>query len=420
MIRNFWFSYFIKGSSIRVDMEKETVIFLLQKHIAGTLTEADKIELTTFIDKKQHKEVITAALEELLSRNNQITEFDEKRFMPLVAGVFKADVITDEDAIADSTTNKRKGVFGKKAWLALMALVFVGALSVYFYYFKPFPFKPFAGNNNSVSDEVAPGGYKALLTLFDGSTIVLDSVADGLLTQQGNAKVTKVANGELSYSAAGETNSNNLFNTVTTPRGGQYQVVLSDGSRIKLNAFSSVTYPTTFGGKDRSVTITGEAYFEIAKNAKKPFKIRVYDMEVEVSGTEFNINAYTDEPAIKTTLIKGNIKLTNNEMLLMLHASQQGQFDKQGNFSLEKNIDTNEVIAWKNGLFQFNNADAKTAIRQIGRWYNVDVVYEKGALKNQEVFGEIRRNVNLSEVVKLLKKSDINCSVEGRTLFVRP
>lgn len=401
-------------------MEKEIVVFLLQKHIAGTLTEAEKNELTEFISRRQNKEIITATLEELLSKEQPLPEFEENRFMPLLAGILKADAIEDKEEEADSTIGKRPVFSRKTIMLVLLAVIILGATGVYFYYFNPFASKTIHYNNDSILNEVRPGGNIAVLTLSDGSTMVLDSADTGFVAQQGNAKIIKSANGELTYTVSGEPNSTSLFNTITTPHGGQYQVVLSDGSRVKLNSFSSITYPTTFVGKERRVTITGEAYFEIAKNVKMPFRVKAYDMEVEVMSTEFNINAYTEEPAIKTTLMKGILKLTNNEMMLMLHASQQGQFDKEGKFSVGKNIDTNEVIAWKNGYFQFNNTDVKTVMRQIGRWYNVDIVYEKGTHADQEVFGEIRRNVNLSEIIKMLKKNSINCRLDGRSLIVMP
>lgn len=401
-------------------MEKEIVVFLLQKHIAGTLTEAEKNELTEFISRRQNKEIITATLEELLSKEQPLPEFEENRFMPLLAGILKADAIEDKEEEADSTIGKRPVFSRKTIMLVLLAVIILGATGVYFYYFNPFASKTIHYNNDSILNEVRPGGNIAVLTLSDGSTMVLDSADTGFVAQQGNAKIIKSANGELTYTVSGEPNSTSLFNTITTPHGGQYQVVLSDGSRVKLNSFSSITYPTTFVGKERRVTITGEAYFEIAKNVKRPFRVKAYDMEVEVMSTEFNINAYTEEPAIKTTLMKGILKLTNNEMMLMLHASQQGQFDKEGKFSVGKNIDTNEVIAWKNGYFQFNNTDVKTVMRQIGRWYNVDIVYEKGTHADQEVFGEIRRNVNLSEIIKMLKKNSINCRLDGRSLIVMP
>ena len=238
--------------------------------------------------------------------------------------------------------------------------------------------------------------------------------------QEGNAKITKASNGDLKYSISSEMGGAILFNTVTTPRGGQFQVILSDGSRIKLNSASSVTYPVSFVGPERSVTITGEAFFEVAANQKVPFKVRVYDMEVEVQGTQFNINAYLDEPGITTTLLNGSLKLTKNSKSHTLRNEQQGIFDNQGNFSLENNVDANETSAWKNGKFQFNNANLPAVLRQLARWYNVEIVYETGIPQNQPVYGEIRRNAPFSEVVKLLEKSEVHCKIKGNKLVILP
>jgi len=402
-------------------MEKGALIFLLQKQIAGRISESEKRDLTAFINKTQNKELIVSALQDQLSKQTPVSEFDEKRLIPLLTPIFRTDTVIEYDkARAGSRFGIGKLLNLKKGWWVVFALLIAGAIGAYFYQNPALLKNPAANNNIPLSSEVAPGGNKGILTLSDGSAIVLDSVSKGSLTQQGNAKLTKEDNGLLRYKTSGEANSTLLINTMTTPRGGQYQLLLSDGSRVKLNAVSSITYPAAFSGKERNVTITGEVYFEVAKNAKMPFKVKVYDMEVEALGTHFNINAYKDESSIKTTSISGNVKLTKNTVSSVLQPSQQGQFDNEGNFSLEKSIDTNEVVAWKNGLFEFNNADIKSVMRQIGRWYDLDVKYENGSAADREIFGEIRRDVSISKVLKLLEKNDIHCIIEGKTLVVLP
>ena len=404
-------------------MEKETVNFLLKKLIDGTLTESEKTELTATITRKQYKELFTSNLETLFLQQTGNREFDEKRFMPLVAGILKADAIREEEGMA-SVNAEESSVgrsWGKKIWWFIIPLIVLAAAAFYFFYYRSIATRSSVANNNlTVTNDVEPGRNKAVLTLSDGSTIDLDSAARGFLAQQGNAKVIKAPNGELRYNVSGETAPAHLFNTVTTPMGGQYQLILSDGSRVKLNSFSSITYPTSFSGKDRSVTITGEAYFEIVKNPKIPFKVNVYDLEVEAVGTQFNINAYNDEQSIKTTLLTGSVQLTKNSVKRILQPAEQGKFEKDGSFLLEKNIDTNEVMAWKNGMFEFNNVEVRTVLRQIARWYDVDIVYERGAPEKEVVFGDIRRNVKLSEVIKMLEKSAISCKIDGRKLIVKP
>ena len=405
-------------------MEKETLLFLLQKLNSGTLTQDERIELASFFNKKQNKESASAALEELISQHGKSQAFDEKRYNPLIAGILKADTVVDTDE--EETETEEIGISNPKAggkkgwWMLLAAIVILVATGAYFYYFRP----DLAGINTSTSktlvNDVPPGGDKAVLTISDGSTIALDSIPNGFVAQEGNAKITKSANGNLQYQTSSEMNDANLFNTVTTPRGGQYLVILADGSRIKLNSSSSITYPVAFTGPERSVTVTGEAYFEVTANSKIPFKVRVYDMEVEVQGTQFNINAYLDEPAMKTTLLNGTLKLSKNSKTHMLQPSQQGIFDNQGNFLLEKNVDANQLSAWRNGKFQFNNSNLQTIMRQLGRWYDVDIVYERGFPQDLPVFGEIRRDVPLSEVVKLLDKSEVHCKIQGKKLIVLP
>ena len=404
-------------------MEKELLIFLLQKYMAGTLTEAEKTELSVYISRKQNKEITTSVIEELLFQHSGTRELDDRRSNLLINGILNADIIAeDEVKTADSGAAKSKGEKSsrKKLVWSIVALLVVAAASGYMYYFKPFVSVPIGKNIKPVVNDAAPGGNKAVLTISDGSTFVLDSLASGFVTQQGNVKVIKAPNGELMYKPSSEMNQAILYNTVTTPRGGQYQIMLSDGSRVKLNSFSSITYPVSFTGKERSVMITGEAYFEIAQDTRMPFKVMAYDMEVEAQGTQFNVNAYIDEPVLKTTLLKGSLRLSKNSAKHVLQPMQQGQFDKEGNFTLEKNIDPNVVTAWRNGLFEFNNTDLKAVLRQFSRWYDVDIIFETGAPVDQEIVGEVRRNVTLSEAIKLLEKNNIRSKIDGKTLIVMP
>jgi hypothetical protein len=405
-------------------MEKEILIFLLQKHIAGTLTESEKAELATYLDKKQSKELTTSVIEEMLFQHSGRQQFDEKRSLPLVTAILKADAITDDGHKGSSNTTvqkiTKKGSGNRKMWWAAAVLMIAAATAFYFYYFNRSAFADTIGASKPLINDAAPGSNKAVLTVSDGSEFFLDSLKNGFIAQQGNVKLYKDAKGTLTYKGSSEMNEAILFNTVMTPRGGQYQIQLSDGSRVKLNAFSSITYPVWFTGNERSVTVTGEAYFEIAENAKMPFKVNAYEVQVEVKGTEFNINAYSDEPAIKTTLLKGAVQVTKNSATHVLEPLQEGRFDKQGNFSLQKNVDANEVLAWRNGLFQFNKVDLKAVLRQVSRWYDVDILYESRSPVYKEIDGEIRRNVNLSEVVKILEKNGVRCRIEGKTLIVLP
>lgn len=273
------------------------------------------------------------------------------------------------------------------------------------------------------SDEIKPGGDIALLTLADGSVIVLDSASDGLLGIQGNTKIEKLENGLLVYKVNGQTVTENdeaFYNTITTPRGGQYQVTLSDGTKVWLNAASSIRFPVFFTGSERKVEVTGETYFEVAKNEKLPFKVKAVNSEVEVLGTHFNINAYDDEASIKTTLLEGKVKISvpsAGQAASYLLPGQQSGISKAGKISVLDHADTEEAVAWKNGRFQFKSADLRSILRQIARWYDVDIEY-KGAV-DLHFTGQLTRNDNVSKVFeKLQLTGEVHFRTEGRKIIV--
>lgn len=256
-----------------------------------------------------------------------------------------------------------------------------------------------------------PGGDKATLTLADGRTIVLDSTNNGAVSNEGGVKVIKL-DGQLSYAAVSKT-FRVLYNTITTPKGGQYQLVLSDGTRVWVNAASSLRFPTAFVGDERSVALTGEGYFEVARNETKPFRVTVGGTDVQVLGTHFNVMAYEDEPLLRATLLEGKVRIKNGNGLALLMPGQQAQINKSGVVAVDKNADTEETVAWKNGLFHFKNADVKTVMRTLARWYNVDVVYQ-GDVSKKRLTGKFYRNVSISQVLEILNQIGIHCTVAPR------
>jgi transmembrane sensor len=274
-------------------------------------------------------------------------------------------------------------------------------------------------------NDVLPGGNKAILTLANGSQIILDSAANGLLAQQGNTEVVKLANGQLVYKEAGGKAAEVLYNTMGTPRGGQYRLILPDGSKVWLNAVSSIRYPTAFIGKERTVEITGEAYFEIAKDKSRPFKVLVGStstnggMEVAVLGTHFNINAYSDEPVIKTTLLEGSVKVTRDTRSTVIRPGEQTQLNSTGALKVIRDADVEEALAWKDGLFEFNDADLQGILRQLMRWYDVDVEYQ-GVIPHRYFTAVISRDKTLTGVLEILKLSGVEYKLEGKKLIVTP
>jgi ferric-dicitrate binding protein FerR (iron transport regulator) len=266
---------------------------------------------------------------------------------------------------------------------------------------------------------VVPGGNKAILTLSDGSTIILDDTKYGQVAQQGGAQIAKLANGLLVYNALDDKPAEVVFNSLTTPRGGQFKLTLPDGSVVWLNAASSIKYPTVFIGNERKVEISGEVYFEIAHNAAKPFKVSVNGMEVKVLGTHFNINAYNNEASVKTTLLEGRISLAKADAVTTLNPGQQAELGNGGNMKVINNVDIDQVVAWKNGYFSFNRADLQMVMRQIARWYDVEIGYE-GKIPERQFGGKIDRNSNISEVLKILEESKVHFRIEEKKIIVSP
>jgi hypothetical protein len=289
-------------------------------------------------------------------------------------------------------------------------------LSVGVYFFL----KPQQKQQIARHDQVVPGGNKAILTLANGQKIILTDAKNGAVARQGNIVVNKTAGGQVTYQVSNSTKSGQeVYNTMTTPRGGTWGLTLSDGTRVWLNSVSSIKYPTAFTGKERNVEITGEAYFEVAHNRTQPFHVTAGGQRVEVLGTHFNINAYPEEDAVKTTLLQGSVKLVKSSGTTMesviLKPGQQAQVAAQ--IKVIKHADTDQVMAWKNGLFSFEKVSLQEVLRQLSRWYDVEVVY-KGNIEPRKFGGEIGRDLNLSEVLDGLKASGVHFSLQGRRLIV--
>lgn len=311
----------------------------------------------------------------------------------------------------------------RRLWMVAASVLVVVALGLSYLLITRKEKKEITGNLSQaiLKNDIAPGGNKAVLTLANGSTIVLDSAKNGTLSQQGNTKVVKLDNGKLIYEK--DENANDVavqYNTITTPRGGQYQLVLADGSKVWLNAASSITFPTAFRGPKREVQITGEAYFEVAHNAKMPFHVKVNHVDVTVLGTHFNINAYNDEGVIKTTLLEGSVKVSDeNKSVMIVPGEQALAADNTDKINIKKNIDLEEVVAWKNGKFMFQDADIQTIMRQLERWYNITVSYEQN-ISNEEFEGVISRNVNISQILSMLEKTGaVKFEIDGKNIIVK-
>lgn len=267
--------------------------------------------------------------------------------------------------------------------------------------------------------DVAPGGNKAILTLGNGQTISLDSIHNGQLAALAGSNISKPQNGLLVYSAENNNSEAVQYNTLSTPRGGQYKLVLPDGTKVWLNAASSIKYPTTFKGTDRTVTITGEAYFEVIHNAQKPFRVTVKNQTIEDIGTEFDVNAYGDEAVIKTTLLQGSVRVMKGNSFVVLQPGQQAIVSDNSDDINIQEVNASNKAAWINGFVSMDKVGVKEFMNQLSRWYNVDIEYQ-GTIPNKKYGGLINRNTNLSDVLFALKASGINTRLEGNKIIVLP
>lgn len=298
-------------------------------------------------------------------------------------------------------------------------------LSVGFYLFQPVKQKRFAATGTGLSRDLAPGGNKATLTLSNGAVISLTDAANGKIASQSGANISKAKTGQLVYTHNDVATGLDDYNSISTPKGGQYQIILPDGTKVWLNAASSLKYPVAFSGTTRKVELNGEAYFEVAKDKTKPFIVRTTKQEVTVLGTHFNINAYADEPNTRTALLEGLVKIQQLEhpASLIIKPGQAALVGDQNSSSKIQltTIDPDEVVAWKNGYFMFDSENLESILRKVARWYDVDISYQSRNSANKEFSGTISKYSNASQVLKKLELTEaVHFKIEGRKIIVLP
>lgn len=340
--------------------------------------------------------------------------------------IFK-NIVTN-DKFGQEQSSDRSGKHVIKAWYqvgvaaSILAMLSIG---LYFYTNRTIDKQVALSESKTVNEKavIKPGGDKAVLTLSDGSKIILEDAKKGLLANQAGVSIQKTADGELLYSFAKNVSSVSevlpqevIYNKIETPFGGKYQINLPDGSKVWLNSASTLRFPALFSGNTREVELNGEAYFDVAKNPNKPFKVITKDQIVEVLGTQFNINSYSDEETFKTTLIEGSVKIIYKDRVVLLSPGQQFQPSMKSSKVIE--ADTEEVTAWKNGYFLFKDEDIQSIMRKVSRWYNVDVNYS-GNIPDVGFGGNISRSKDINEVLNVLQLTNaVHFKVEGRRITV--
>lgn len=328
-------------------------------------------------------------------------------------------------------TRHRRMVLTRR-WIAAASVVFVVVFAGKYFWDSnrsPKPERGIAQVTKSGND-LPPGSNKARLWLGDGSVIDLADAKNGTIKHEAGARIEK-KDGQLIYDfSKGEEASRRVdgskgaeaseINTIQTPRGGQYEVILADGTKVWLNSASSLSYPATFTGKNRQVLLKGEAYFEVAEDKNKPFKVSVGDVQVEVLGTHFDVMAYEDENAINTTLLAGAVRVTAKGVASrVLAAGQEASMDRSSGSLSVNEVDVEEAVAWKDGFFEFQGVSIETVMRQLARWYDVDVKYE--GKTDHHFRGKISRSSNVSEVFKMLELTgEVHFSTEGKKIIVKP
>lgn len=361
----------------------------------------------------------------LVSFPGQKEKVDEARQIVLGLTAMLGQMSQAQEAASQPDSGKLVSMrsssgFGKKVLqYAAACIILVLAASVYFYFSQAPQDHTKLVTIQAPQDIKAPDASKAQITLANGDIIYLDSAGNGSLAQQGSVKLLKLANGEIAYESEFEGDVSAIqYNTLTNPRGSRViNLTLSDGTKVWLNAGSSITFPIVFTGNERNVSITGEGYFEVAHDAKKPFKVSKATMEVVVLGTHFNVNAYDDESAIKVTLLEGAVKVNKLNHSAVLKPGQQASISNE--IQVNSSVNINAVMAWKNGYFSFEETDLATLMRQIGRWYDVEIVYA-GKIPERRFGGEISRNMNASQVLKILEESNVKFKVEQKKIIVLP
>jgi ferric-dicitrate binding protein FerR (iron transport regulator) len=392
-------------------MDKKRLLELFELYYKGAASAADTEELMLLLKELPDNEVM-AILSNTWNRQDKNETFFGSGLREKLLSKLHLDKELNASIIPIDTR--------RKSWLlkfaAAAAIVLALSMTIFFLTRKENQEVVQGTEKSSPLHDVSPGGDKAVLTLDDGRKIILDTASNGALAQQEGTKVIKL-DGQLTYNA--EANSTQvLHNTITTPKGGQFQLELADGSKVWLNAASSLRYPTAFTGKERTVELTGEGYFEVAHNPSMPFHVKAGEMNIQVLGTHFNINSYEDEPVIRTTLIEGEVNVSKKEKAIKLSPGQQAVFDNTGELTLNKNVNTDEIIAWKEGYIHFENADLKTILRQVARWYDIEIVYE-GFNSNQTFFVILKRSNSLRKLLESLQDNNIRYTIEGKKLIVR-
>lgn len=394
-------------------MDTDRTYYLLEQYYHQRITAAEREELAQIVIDYNDDEVLVEMLTKLMANHQEVPQqlagLDE--LQPYINEILAVDTTRQADETA-AIPPPASGAMQRWIRWAAAAAVLILIVSVYYYGSRQTKHGD-ATTAAMAPIDVQPGQTGAELTLSDGSKIVLDSLGNGIVKKQDGA-IIEIKNGQVHYATDAQQAGTTLYNTMTTAKGRQYQLVLADGTRVWLNAASSITYPVAFTGQERNVTVTGEAYFEVSKNPHRPFNVTVNNgaTVVQVLGTHFNINAYADEPSITTTLLEGQVKISAYGRSKLLKVGQQAQTKAgEAKIDIENSADISSVVAWKDHYFSFTDTDLPTIMREVARWYDLSVVY-RGKMPEGTYSGKIERKLTLRQVLNLLQADNIRYTIK--------
>lgn len=386
--------------------------YLYEQYLNKRLNDKELQEWQAGLSDPDYNDLLLELTGSLWDRDDlPVTDYNKDR-----ATALYQEIIT----LSDQNTNDESVSSGKpkviKLWLriasAAAVLTFIFGTALFFYHHQQ--------SNSDQQQDIVPGGNKAILTLANGKKISLTDLADGSVANESGISITKTAGGQLIYTVSDRNQDTSAlqYNTIEIPKGGQYQVRLPDGTAVWLNAASSLKYPISFSAlKQRKVELTGEGYFEVAKDKNHPFIVKTSGQEVRVLGTHFNINGYKDEPAIKTTLLEGSVAVSSAAAGSKTLSPGQQAILSGAELRIHQ-VNMDETIAWKNGYFRFNSESIENIMKILSRWYNIEVSFE-GNVKSKLFTGKISKFKNISQVLKMLDKTEVlNFKLEGRRVIV--
>jgi transmembrane sensor len=402
-----------------MNSEEIRLQYLFSKYFEKTASAEEKIELANLVSNEVNREQImqlfSAEWEKYQGDGMVVSTEKTHEMLQHILGTPPRSKAAGESAPVRS-------MFPWRSVAVAASIILMLGIGSYLLFFNKRSKPAEVANTNVTNDIKAPETNRAMITLANGKKILLDSLTSGTLAIQGNVNVSKTTDGQIIYNGS---STEEVFNTLYNPRGSKVvPLTLSDGTKVWLNNESSIRYPVAFAGNERKVEITGEAYFEVAtlrlpakgghalSGQKMPFKVKINNStEVEVLGTHFNINAFADEASINTTLLEGSVRVIVNKKVQLLSPGQQAQVNANA-IRLIKDADVAQAVAWKNGLFSFTDANLPTVMRQLARWYGLDVQYE-GAIPEREFNGKIGKTLTLDQALRVLAKTNVKYRIES-------